>query len=183
VWSESSPTTISEQVDVGRSEGSPFSRSYSPSPYKSLIETFFPLTIKPRNWPGTSRPSSSEKAPRGSHLMGKGYIDGFGPYEAYPPARQPKWTEDDLEKYFAQLPVSDELRPVGLVRPTRSSSLESEISGDESKKTTVPERNKVVLDKIRRGRDTRTTIMVKNVPNKYTQVPTTWDKRTDCSKC
>src|ERR1700737_1160762 len=34
----------------------------------------------------------------------------------------------------------------------------------------VPERNKVVLEKIRRGLDARTTIMVKNVPNKYTQV-------------
>ena len=35
----------------------------------------------------------------------------------------------------------------------------------------VPEKNKVVLDKIRMGLDTRTTIMIKNVPNKYTQVP------------
>ena len=34
----------------------------------------------------------------------------------------------------------------------------------------VPERNKVVLERIRRGLDARTTIMVKNVPNKYTQV-------------
>lgn len=34
---------------------------------------------------------------------------------------------------------------------------------------TVPERNKVVLEKIRIGLDTRTTIMIKNVPNKYTQ--------------
>jgi hypothetical protein len=37
----------------------------------------------------------------------------------------------------------------------------------------VPERNKVVLEKIRRGLDARTTIMVKNVPNKYTQVSPT----------
>lgn len=35
---------------------------------------------------------------------------------------------------------------------------------------TIPERNKVVLEKIRMGLDTRTTIMIKNVPNKYTQV-------------
>ena len=34
----------------------------------------------------------------------------------------------------------------------------------------VPERNKVVLERIRRGLDARTTIMIKNVPNKYTQV-------------
>lgn len=38
----------------------------------------------------------------------------------------------------------------------------------------VPERNKVVLERIRRGLDTRTTIMVKNVPNKYTQVNHLW---------
>ena len=35
---------------------------------------------------------------------------------------------------------------------------------------TIPERNKVVLENIRMGLDTRTTIMIKNVPNKYTQV-------------
>ena len=35
---------------------------------------------------------------------------------------------------------------------------------------TIPERNKVVLEKIRMGFDMRTTIMIKNVPNKYTQV-------------
>ena len=34
----------------------------------------------------------------------------------------------------------------------------------------IPERNKVVLEKIRMGLDMRTTIMIKNVPNKYTQV-------------
>ena len=34
----------------------------------------------------------------------------------------------------------------------------------------VPEKNRVVLERIRMGLDTRTTIMIKNVPNKYTQV-------------
>jgi len=34
----------------------------------------------------------------------------------------------------------------------------------------VPLRNRVDLERIRKGLDTRTTIMVKNVPNKYTQV-------------
>lgn len=34
----------------------------------------------------------------------------------------------------------------------------------------VPERNKVHLERIRLGLDKRTTIMIKNVPNKYTQV-------------
>jgi hypothetical protein len=34
----------------------------------------------------------------------------------------------------------------------------------------VPEKNKVNLERIKRGLDHRTTIMVKNVPNKYTQV-------------
>jgi hypothetical protein len=66
--------------------------------------------------------------------------------------------------------------------PTTNES-ESSISGDSlgtssgnsyingSVGVNVPERNKVVLEKIRRGLDSRTTIMVKNVPNKYTQVP------------
>jgi len=36
---------------------------------------------------------------------------------------------------------------------------------------TIPEKNKVVFEKIRMGLDRRTTIMIKNVPNKYTQVP------------
>jgi hypothetical protein len=34
----------------------------------------------------------------------------------------------------------------------------------------VPEKNKVILEKIKMGLDTRTTVMIKNVPNKYTQV-------------
>ena len=40
---------------------------------------------------------------------------------------------------------------------------------------TIPERNKVVLEKIRTGLDRRTTIMIKNVPNKYTQVYNHWN--------
>lgn len=46
----------------------------------------------------------------------------------------------------------------------------------------VPERNRVFLEKIRMGLDKRTTIMIKNVPNKYTQVRV-YSKSTDASKC
>lgn len=42
-------------------------------------------------------------------------------------------------------------------------------SSNGSVGNTIPERNKVVLEKIRMGLDMRTTIMIKNVPNKYTQ--------------
>lgn len=45
--------------------------------------------------------------------------------------------------------------------------------------TNVPEKNKVILERIKRGLDHRTTIMVKNVPNKYTQVPLAHHDR-DC---
>ena len=49
----------------------------------------------------------------------------------------------------------------------------------------VPEKNKVVLERIRVGLDTRTTIMIKNVPNKYTQVfPLVTERlEADGSKC
>jgi len=48
----------------------------------------------------------------------------------------------------------------------------SQISVAGTVGSNIPDRNKVVLDRIRKGLDKRTTIMVKNVPNKYTQVPT-----------
>ena len=35
----------------------------------------------------------------------------------------------------------------------------------------IPEKNRVVLEKVMMGLDKKTTIMIKNVPNKYTQVP------------
>lgn len=44
------------------------------------------------------------------------------------------------------------------------------INGSLGNSNNVPERNRVVLEKIRIRLDMRTTIMIKNVPNKYTQV-------------
>lgn len=149
--------------------------------------------------------------------IGRGYLDGFGPYEAYPPfpSRPPtrKWSNDDLENYFSQMRITPRGRDivskdgihrqsvsVNLVRPTpvrpegfasfedspvtspneTDESISGESLGTSSGNTltsvngsvgvNVPERNKVMLERIRRGLDTRTTIMVKNVPNKYTQV-------------
>jgi hypothetical protein len=148
---------------------------------------------------------------------GRGYLDAIGQYDPYPTFSRPvrKWSEDDLESYFAHLRITPrrhndlattddvERRAAspGLVRPMpmrpedffRRSDRESGISPNDSDDSisseslgtssgnsfsfvnasvgvNVPERNKVVLDRIRRGLDARTTIMVKNVPNKYTQV-------------
>ena len=46
----------------------------------------------------------------------------------------------------------------------------SQVSVTGTVGSNIPDRNKVVLERIRKGLDKRTTIMVKNVPNKYTQV-------------
>ena len=113
---------------------------------------------------------------------------------------QRKWTHDDLEKYFNQMRIdltrtrdedvdSDNVirRPREAVHrgesPVTSSPMETDdsISGESLRTSSantlnsgngvpVPERNKVILEKIRLGLDSRTTIMIKNVPNKYTQV-------------
>ncbi len=160
--------------------------------------------------------------------IGRGYVNGFGPYDAYPPfpSRQPrKWSDDDLETYFTQMRVNSSssasargrevpkdtdhrhstsssthlirpvpIRPGDLYRtynkpsspannltPTETdesmsrdsltaSSANSFGSNNGSVNNHVPEKNKVILERIKRGLDARTTIMVKNVPNKYTQV-------------
>lgn len=160
--------------------------------------------------------------------IGRGYVNGFGPYDAYPPfpSRQPrKWSDDDLETYFTQMRVNSSssaptrgrevpketehrhttsnsthlIRPVpirpgdfsraynkpsspaNILTPTET---DESISGDSLTASSantfgsitgnvgihVPEKNKVILERIKRGLDVRTTIMVKNVPNKYTQV-------------
>jgi hypothetical protein len=166
----------------------------------------------------SSRSKSDPTLHRYPPNIGRGYLDGFGPYEAYPPfPTRPatrKWSNDDLESYFNQMRITPRGRDtipkdmvhrqtssVNLVRPTpvradgyRSFERESPVtSPNESEESisgeslgtssgntlnsvngsvgvNVPERNKVVLERIMRGLDTRTTIMVKNVPNKYTQV-------------
>jgi RNA recognition motif 2 len=116
------------------------------------------------------------------------------PYFEMYPRSQRKWSDDDLENYFTQMRISPRdidptiIRPLPM-RPYRydesptgtSNETEESISGESmgtSSNNTfingsvglVPERNKVILEKIKRGVDTRTTIMIKNVPNKYTQV-------------
>jgi hypothetical protein len=176
---------------------------------------------KPRDRPDLSPRSKSDPTlTRYPINIGRGYLDGFGPYETYPsfPSRPTtrKWSNDDLENYFSQMRISPRGRDavpkdmvhrqstsVNLVRPTpvrpegfasfdhdspvtspneTDDSLSGESLGTSSGNTlisvngsvgvNVPERNKVMLERIRRGLDTRTTIMVKNVPNKYTQVLT-----------
>ena len=64
---------------------------------------------------------------------------------------------------------------------TSSSNTPNSVNGGVG--NNVPERNRVVLENIKVGLDTRTTIMIKNVPNKYTQVPLLNLCKIDCSKC
>jgi hypothetical protein len=56
---------------------------------------------------------------------------------------------------------------------TSSGNTLNSVNGSVLSGSNVPEKNKVVLERIRIGLDTRTTIMIKNVPNKYTQVSPT----------
>jgi hypothetical protein len=110
-----------------------------------------------------------------------------------------KWFSEDLENYFSRMRISpststskdtdsrtcrgnyERASPVTNPSPIETDeSLSGESMGTSSGNTLssingsvgngIPERNKVVLEKIRMGLDMRTTIMIKNVPNKYTQV-------------
>jgi hypothetical protein len=51
---------------------------------------------------------------------------------------------------------------------TSSANTLNSVNGGVS--NNVPEKNRVVLERIKTGLDKRTTVMIKNVPNKYTQV-------------
>jgi hypothetical protein len=66
------------------------------------------------------------------------------------------------------------LTPVSPVSPSAESDESLSSTGGEScslgSNGGVPERNRIVLEKVMMGLDKRTTIMIKNVPNKYTQV-------------
>ena len=68
---------------------------------------------------------------------------------------------------------------------TSSGNTLNSVNGSVLSGGNVPEKNKVVMERIRMGLDTRTTIMIKNVPNKYTQVFPPRDKLEDLtdSKC
>lgn len=72
--------------------------------------------------------------------------------------------------------ASTPLTPVSPASPSAESDESMSSSGAEScslgSNGGVPERNRIVLEKVMMGLDKRTTIMIKNVPNKYTQVPT-----------
>ena len=119
---------------------------------------------------------------------------------------QRKWSNGDLENYFSQMRITPRTREVDTTnvirRPSLPYRLESPITTPSPNETdgsssgeslgtssgntfdsingsvgnTIPERNKIILEKIRMGLDMRTTIMIKNVPNKYTQVrsPGVW---------
>lgn len=204
------------------------------------------------------RESNRRAESRGLHYtgqspVGRGYGNGFGPFDAYPPfpsRQQRKWSDDELENYFTQMRITSStssssssprgredpkdmmdhhrhsspststatlIRPVPIrpgdmyrLSPTPNSTNKSpptdpddSVSGESmatssvntftsipgSVSTNVPEKNKVILERIKRGLDHRTTIMVKNVPNKYTQVPShppchpfSWTV-SDISKC
>jgi RNA recognition motif 2 len=70
--------------------------------------------------------------------------------------------------------ASTPLTPVSPVSPSAETDESLSSSGGEScslgSNGGVPERNRIVLEKVMMGLDKRTTIMIKNVPNKYTQV-------------
>ena len=68
---------------------------------------------------------------------------------------------------------------------TSSGNTLNSVNGSVLSGGNVPEKNKVVMERIRMGLDTRTTIMIKNVPNKYTQVFPPPDELEDLtsSKC
>jgi hypothetical protein len=53
-----------------------------------------------------------------------------------------------------------------------SCSLGTSSASSSSATSAVPERNRIVFEKVMIGLDKRTTVMIKNVPNKYTQVTT-----------
>jgi hypothetical protein len=126
-------------------------------------------------------------------------LDPFDAYPPVPRATR-KWTDDDFERYFTHLRISpsrdatvkEERRQPGLLRPrplratsddAKTSESDESVSDESTAASSgrrvpavsgtvgvVPERNRVDLERIRKYLDLRTTIMVKNVPNKYTQV-------------
>ncbi|TIC00267.1 hypothetical protein E3Q16_04007 [Wallemia mellicola] len=69
-------------------------------------------------------------------------------------------------------PIVDS-RPVSSAANLLQSTTTLQSSNEPTKKHsnqkgTIPERNKIDLDRIERGEDTRTTVMIKNIPNRLT---------------
>lgn len=97
--------------------------------------------------------------------QGNGLVDGKGRVEGK--------TVDHEDGYVRGKGFED--GSCGLNSPVSPTDTEESISSSGGETCSlglggVPERNQIVLEKVMMGLDKRTTIMIKNVPNKYTQV-------------